>query len=104
MLVFLSDLHLTDGSSGTTIYPRAFCKLSLCKNNQLIMQLREIDNVRAPPGYARLDPGGVPLFSRFREPGPSILCQNLQGTFFACTTRYSAASSGCEEPHYFRWR
>jgi hypothetical protein len=25
MLVFLSDLHLTDGSSGTTIHPRAFC-------------------------------------------------------------------------------
>ena len=87
MLVFLSDLHLTDGSSGTTIYPRAFCKLSLCKNNQLIMQLREIDNVRAPPGYARLDPGGVPLFSRFREPGPSIPCQNLPGNFFARTTR-----------------
>jgi UDP-2,3-diacylglucosamine pyrophosphatase LpxH len=28
MLVFVSDLHLTDGSSGTTIHPRAFCKLS----------------------------------------------------------------------------
>jgi UDP-2,3-diacylglucosamine pyrophosphatase LpxH len=26
MLVFLSDLHLTDGSSGSTIHPRAFCK------------------------------------------------------------------------------
>lgn len=27
MLIFISDLHLTDGSSGTTIHPRAFCKL-----------------------------------------------------------------------------
>ncbi|MDO8785917.1 MAG: hypothetical protein Q7J12_06830 [Syntrophales bacterium] len=26
MLVFLSDIHLTDGSSGTTIEPRAFHK------------------------------------------------------------------------------
>lgn len=28
MLVFLSDLHLTDGRSGTTIHPMAFCKFS----------------------------------------------------------------------------
>jgi UDP-2,3-diacylglucosamine pyrophosphatase LpxH len=28
MLVFISDVHLTDGSSGTTIVPRAFDKLS----------------------------------------------------------------------------
>lgn len=48
MPVFLSDLHLTDGASRSTIHRRAFCKFSLYKNHQLIMQLQEIDNVRMP--------------------------------------------------------
>lgn len=74
MLVFLSDLHSTDDSSGTTIHRRAVGDaqvsdllnhfpikiqkyIQLDKYHQLIMQLREIDNVRAPPKYSCLDPG-----------------------------------------------
>jgi UDP-2,3-diacylglucosamine pyrophosphatase LpxH len=43
MLVFISDVHLTDGTSGTTIVPRAFDKL--CRSLDDIIQASEKSNI-----------------------------------------------------------
>ena len=121
MLVFLSDLHLTDGSSGTTIHRRAVGDIlvsdllnhfpikiqkyiQLDKNHQLIMQLREIDNVRAPPKYSRLDRGMCRYFPGLEGQVHRFSAKICRGTSLHAQRGTAPHLSGCENPHFFRWR